>query len=93
LKATTTGDLVSIIIVTFNSLDWLKGCLESIQVQQYQPLEIIVIDNGSSMSPEKWLIEHYLRSSSRVSIERKGLRLLSTEVLSAPWGLLPDLKP
>ena len=38
---------VSVTIVTYNSRQYLKACLEAIFEQNYQPLEIVVVDNGS----------------------------------------------
>ena len=43
-----SGLLVSVIIVGFNSREWLVDCLPSLTRQNYSPLEIIVVDNGSS---------------------------------------------
>ncbi len=40
--------LVSVIIVNWNGLDILARCLDSLQQQNYQPLQIIVLDNASS---------------------------------------------
>lgn len=40
--------LVTIIIVTFNSAEYLEKCLNSIEKNKYLNFEIIVIDNGSS---------------------------------------------
>ncbi len=41
-------DLVSIIIVTFNSEQHIVDCLSSLQEQAYQLTEIIIYDNGST---------------------------------------------
>jgi hypothetical protein len=40
-------ELVSIIIVNYNGLNFLKGCLSSLMVQTYPDIEIIFVDNGS----------------------------------------------
>lgn len=40
-------DLVSILIVTWNSAAYLPRCLSSLEKQSYKNFEIIVIDNGS----------------------------------------------
>lgn len=40
--------VVSVIIVSFNGLDWLKICLPSVLQSEYPNVEIIVIDNAST---------------------------------------------
>jgi GT2 family glycosyltransferase len=40
--------LVSAIVVTWNSAEFLRRCLESIREQSYQPIELIHVDNASS---------------------------------------------
>jgi len=39
--------LVTIIVVTLNNLNLLRNCLESLYVQDYGAIEIVVVDNGS----------------------------------------------
>lgn len=39
--------LVTVTIVTHNSRGFIPTCLESLQLQRYHPLEIILVDNGS----------------------------------------------
>ena len=39
--------LISIIIPVFNEQEVLSNCLASLKKQTYQPLEIIVVDDGS----------------------------------------------
>ena len=43
-----TSPLVSIIVPVYNVEDYLPSCLESIQAQDYQNLEIIIINDGST---------------------------------------------
>ncbi len=40
--------LVSVIIVTYNSEKYIVDCLNSLCIQAYQPIEILVFDNASS---------------------------------------------
>lgn len=40
--------LVSIIIVNWNGMKWLKLCLDSLVAQEYKRYEIILVDNASS---------------------------------------------
>jgi GT2 family glycosyltransferase/Flp pilus assembly protein TadD/SAM-dependent methyltransferase len=49
--------LVSIIILTFNQLQYTKECVESILQHTREPYEIIFVDNGSSDGSIKWLRE------------------------------------
>ena len=55
LADTFDKGLVSVIIVNFNSQQWLDECLPSLQAQLYQPLEIIIVDNGSTEDLGHWI--------------------------------------
>jgi len=43
-----TPGLVSVLILNLNGARFLQACLEAVQAQDYRPLEVIVIDNGST---------------------------------------------
>ena len=51
--------LVSINIVNWNGLHFLRDCLESIQSQTYESIEINIIDNHSSDGSAEWLEKEY----------------------------------
>lgn len=51
--------LVSIIIVNWNGLQWLKLCLPSLKKQQYSPVEIILVDNASTDDSIEWTYKNY----------------------------------
>src|SRR5438105_24999 len=59
--------LVSIIVVTYNALEFVRLSLEGIQARTRLPYELIVVDNASG--PET---REYLR-------EAKGIRLIQNE--------------
>ena len=44
----TQGPLVSVIMTTFNVEEWVGTAVSSILNQSYRPLELIVVDDGSS---------------------------------------------
>ena len=52
------GDLVSVIIVSYNSRRWLKDCLSSIANQSYGPIETIIVDNASQDGSAEWIQDH-----------------------------------
>lgn len=40
--------LISVVILNWNGANYLSNCLDSVIMQDYHPIEIIVVDNGSS---------------------------------------------
>lgn len=51
--------LVSIIIVNWNGLSWLKMSLPSLAKQTYKPVEIILVDNASTDDSVSWTRKHF----------------------------------
>lgn len=47
--------LTSIVIVTCGQLEYTKRCIESIRAHTNSPIELIVVDNGSSDGTPAWL--------------------------------------
>jgi len=61
---TLGGPLVSVIIVTYNSREWLGECLPSLSAQTYSPIEIVIVDNGSADDPSSWVKSHFPQAKS-----------------------------
>lgn len=51
--------LVTVIIVSWNGLHWLKKSLPSLINVTYKPLEIILIDNSSTDGTKNWVQKNY----------------------------------
>lgn len=51
--------LVSIIILNYNGKKWLEGLLPTVRKIKYKPLEVIVVNNGSSDDSAKLLMEKF----------------------------------
>jgi GT2 family glycosyltransferase len=51
---------LSVCIVTYKARDWLEKCLESLQANtQLEPIEIVVVDNGSGDGVDQMLISNF----------------------------------
>jgi glycosyltransferase involved in cell wall biosynthesis len=82
------GPLVSVIIPTYNRAHLIEGALASVLRQEYRPLEIIVVDDGSiddtsDLMARKYPHLSYVRqANSGPSIARNhGVRLSSGEII------------
>ncbi len=51
--------LISIIILNYNGRQYLKDCFKSLKKQIYQPIELIMIDNGSSDGSVEYVRENF----------------------------------
>ena len=49
--------LISVIVPVYNGESYLRSCIESIENQTYQKLEIIIINDGSTDSTGKVCVE------------------------------------
>lgn len=64
------GDLISIIVPVYNVEQYLDRCMESILLQTYHRLEIILVDDGSTdSSPAK--CDAYAQRDSRIKVIHK----------------------
>ncbi len=43
-----SGESVSVAIITFNSARYIRRCIESVFAQEKVPLDVVVVDNGST---------------------------------------------
>ncbi len=59
---------VSVIVVNFNGMETLPECLESVRHQSYSPLELVVVDNGSTDGSSTWL-RSYCRDGDKLLLQ------------------------
>jgi len=50
---------VSVVIVNWNHMPFLKTCLDSVSMQVYKPVDIVVIDNASTDGSPEWIRTNY----------------------------------
>lgn len=65
--------LVSMVILTFNQLDYTKQCLESIRRHTQLPYEIIFVDNASTDGTVEWLQQQVADSTIRTVLNDRNL--------------------
>ena len=84
---------ISIIILTFNSIKFVKSCLDSIFSQDFQNSEVIVIDNGSRDGTVSFIKENYPRVNLIENKDNLGAakaRNQGIEVTKEKWILTLD---
>jgi GT2 family glycosyltransferase len=48
-----------VVIVSYNSEEWLDDCLRSIATQTHTARDIVLVDNGSREDPTSWVCAHH----------------------------------
>jgi len=93
---TTVQPLVSVVIPVYNDEQYIQECLESVLNQDYENLEIIVVDDGSSDSTPKILQTfdkrlHYIHQENRgtAAALNKGIQNANGELIA--WLSSDDL--
>lgn len=55
---------VSVLIVNFNSKEYLYKCLESLSIQTFKNFEVILVDNNSSDGSAEYIKDKFLKSKT-----------------------------
>ncbi|MCI8955895.1 MAG: glycosyltransferase family 2 protein [Eubacterium sp.] len=63
-------DLISVVIPVYNAEEYIKRCLESIQKQTYDNLEIIVVNDGSTDHTQK-VVGEMQQQDERIKLIQK----------------------
>ena len=53
------SDVVSVVVLTFNSGEYVEDAVESILSQPYQPIELLVVDNASTDGSVDVILDRY----------------------------------
>lgn len=83
---------VSVVVPTFNRAHTLKRCIDSILAQTYKPLEVIVVDDGSTDSTQE-LLSSYTDKITYIKTDNKGVsaaRNFAVEKSKGDWIALLD---
>ncbi|KZS45794.1 hypothetical protein AWU65_07660 [Paenibacillus glucanolyticus] len=84
----TSNSLVSVIITTFNRKDYIAETIQSIFDQTYKNIEVIVVDDGSIISPEDELLPYsndikyiYKENGGKSSALNEGIKYAHGEYI------------
>jgi GT2 family glycosyltransferase/2-polyprenyl-3-methyl-5-hydroxy-6-metoxy-1,4-benzoquinol methylase len=90
VESATRDVKVSVIVVTYNNLELTRACLESLdEYSQYEPIEIIVVDNASSDGSPTFLSEWGANGPNRRLIlneDNKGFAAANNQGLANASG-------
>jgi len=50
---------ITVAVVTYNGINVIKNCLDSLLNQTYKPTQILVVDNASTDNTPDWIEDHY----------------------------------
>jgi GT2 family glycosyltransferase len=70
---------IAVIIPSWNSLEVLPACLESLYSQSYPPQSICIIDNGSTDGTAEWLQENAVDAEVLFWPENRGFSVACNE--------------
>jgi len=78
--------LVSIIVINYNGVKYLKGCFESLYAGSYKNIEIIFVDNGSIDASVEFVRSNYSEIKIIENGNNLGLSLASNKGASFAKG-------
>lgn len=63
---------VTVVIPTWNTRRWLKGCLDGLRAQTFQDFQVVMVDNGSSDGSVEFVRENYPEVQVLAFAENRG---------------------
>ena len=82
---------VTVTIVTYNSENYIRQCLESVFRQNFQPLEVIVVDNASTDATLEFLADFVHRIKLIRNFRNEGFAAAQNQAIAAAQGVPPSL--
>ena len=87
--------LVSIAVCVRNGVDWIDGCMDSLVNQTHSPLEIILVDDGSSDGGKevvaKWSKHELVTTILQDELGLSAGRMAALEASKGEWFAITDI--
>jgi len=80
--------LVSIVVLLYNSEKYLKECLDSVIEQTYENIEIITVINGNCKDNTEAIVKEYAEKDKRIIIIKNHENSIITEGLKLGFGAM-----
>ena len=87
--------LISVAVCVRNGVDWIDGCMESLIQQSHSPLEIILVDDGSTDGSEE-KVKQWDTHENVTVINQKPLglsagRMAALQAAKGEWFAITDI--
>ena len=87
--------LVSIAVCVRNGVDWIDGCMESLVNQTHSPLEIILVDDGSTdggkEKVDEWSKHELVTTIVQGKLGLSAGRMAALDVAKGEWFAITDI--
>jgi GT2 family glycosyltransferase len=88
-QAATAGPAVAIVIVHFNGVDLIRGCLDSLRKTDYQNFKTFVFDNGSTDRSKEIIQQEFPEAELFSAPKNLGLTRAANEAFALAMRLFP----
>lgn len=87
--------LVSVAVCVRDGVEWIDGCMESLVNQTHSPLEIILVDDGSSdggkQKAEEWSNHDLVTVITQEALGLSAGRMAALEASKGEWFAITDI--
>ncbi|HYM09885.1 MAG TPA: glycosyltransferase family 2 protein [Bryobacterales bacterium] len=86
MTSTSSGPLVSVVVVNWDRADLLRACLASLAQQTFRDFEIIVVDNGSRDGSAAMVASEFPAARVIANAENRGFCAANNQGIAAARG-------
>ena len=87
--------LISVAVCVRNGVDWIDGCMESLVQQSHSPLEIILVDDGSTDGSQhkvkEWESHDFVTVINQKPLGLSAGRMSALQVAKGEWFAITDI--